>query len=210
MNKKVDIKIQKNTKTPDKKARKPVAGEELETDDIDKPDDEFQDIVKGSKLQEDLTRKRKKLIKLGSIAAGILFFGYVVYLLFVPYKGGMNFGVCRVFLERYITYPPTLKLNSFEEFSDSIRIWHMHVDAFGQDRMEPIQCWFRTDEQTGLLVLDKVTIKRREIPQDYVEEFNKSIPTIYAHPPDLTLPYPLSDKLENLYFEENSFVKPIL
>lgn len=188
--------------------------DEPETRKEEKPpapeDEEIETVVRKSRVQESKQKKKKSLMVRSGIAAVILLLGYFIYGLFTPYKGGIHFGICKTFLERYVTFPSTLTLNSFEEFSDSIRIWHMHIDAFGQYRMEPIQCWFSQDQATGYLKLDRVTIKRREIEPEVIEQFNKSIPSIYANPPDLTLPYPLSDDLKNLHYEHNSFVKPIL
>ena len=119
----------------------------------------------------------------------------------------MAFGICKVFTEMYVQFPTTLKFNSVEEFSTSVRIWYTHTDSFGEYIMEPIQCYYKADEQYGY-ILDKVTIRRREIDQKIVDDFNKTLPVIFANPPDLTLPVPPEDSLKNLQI--NLMSRPIL
>jgi hypothetical protein len=43
-----------------------------------------------------------------------------------------------------------------------------------------------------------------------VAAFNKTIPAILAYPPDLSIPPPLPDSLEDLTIETDKFRRPIL
>ena len=148
------------------------------------------------------------LFRSGVILGVIALLGYGIYLLFVPYKGTMAFGICKVFLELNTQYPQTLRLSTVEELGMSVRIWYTQTDSFGEYRLEPLQCYFKPDDTYGF-ILDKVTLSRREVDPLLVSEFNKSIPTILAHPPDLTLPIPLPDSLQDLQIDTNLFRKQI-
>ncbi len=159
------------------------------------------------KVEKDLLRKKR--IKMGSWGAGALALCYVVFLLFKPFEGGMPFGICKVFLEQRVRYPHELRLSTVEEFETSVRIWYTQVDAFGEYRMEPIQCYFKQDETFGF-VLDKVTVNRRELDQKIIDDFNRAFGAVLAVPIDLTLPTPLPDSLADLQFQFEKFIKPIL
>ena len=108
----------------------------------------------------------------------------------------MAFGICKVFLELNVRYPNTLRINTVEEIGTFVRIWYTQTDSFGEYRMEPIQCYYKPDEKLGF-ILDKVTVRRREVDPEKVNRFNKTIPIILQYPPDLTLPTPLPDSLNN-------------
>lgn len=149
-------------------------------------------------------QKRKRYL----IFAGLGLFCYVFYLLLIPYKGGLNYGVCKVFLELYVKYPETLSLSTVEDFGDSYRIWFTHIDEFGQYRLDNMQCFYRSDETTGF-ALERVSISRRPIDQDIVDAFNPSIPVIAKFPPDLTLPSPLPDSLRDIEILTNDFRRKI-
>lgn len=140
--------------------------------------------------------------------AGALVFCFLVYVLFIPSKGGMNYGMCKVFLELYSRYPDTLGLSSVEDFGDSYRIWFTETDAFGQYRLQQLQCFYRPDENTGF-ALQRVTIDRREIDQKIVEDFNRSIATVIAFPPDLTFPDPIPDTLRDVDIDTDKFRRKI-
>lgn len=151
--------------------------------------------------------RRKKRIRLAQ-GAGLLLFCYVAYLLFIPHKGGLNFGACKVFLELYVRYPDTLNLSTVEDFGDSYRIWFTEVDAFGQYKLEQMQCYYRPDDNTGF-ALKRVTVDRRDVDQKVVEDFNRSIPVITKFPPDLTLPLPIPDSLQDIQIDTDKFRRKI-
>lgn len=172
-------------------------------------DEKIEDAVAQSSIQKKKQLAKKKKIKRGATFGGIAVLAYIIYLLFVPYKGSMAFGICKVFLEMNVQYPEHLRYSTVEEFDMWVRIWYTQTDAYGQYRLEPIQCFFKPDERYGF-ILDKVTVRRREVDRKKVTEFNKTIPLIVANPPDLTLPTPLPDTLKNLRFDVNRYIRPIL
>ena len=158
------------------------------------------------KTQRDATRKtRLKQFGGGGLA---LLLAYGIYLLFIPYKGDLTFGVCKEYLELNTRYPTTLRLSSVEQFETSVRIWYSVTDGFGDYRLEPIQCYFRPDKKTGLAI-DHITVDRREEDPDKIAAFNRILIAVLKNPPDLTLPAPLPDSLEGLKLDASNFFRPL-
>lgn len=171
--------------------------------------DEYTKVVRQSRVQAEKQQQLKKKAILGIVGAIVLMIaGFFMYMM-TPYKGGMTYGICKVFLERALTFPSTLELKGVEDFGNSVRIWYMTIDSFGNNRMQPIQCYYQPDNGSGYLQIEKVQIRRRDVDQAIVDDFNKTIPAIYAYPPDLALPYTAEDALENLHYEVNQYRKPI-
>ena len=141
----------------------------------------------------------------GGIAFTIIaLFTWAGFYLFAPYKAGITYGICKTYLELNVQFPQDLRISTVDDLGSSVRIWYTQVDAFGEYRMESIHCHYRADEVTGA-ALDKITINRREVNPARVTEFNKILPVIINSPPDLTIPYPLPDSLENLQLETDRF-----
>lgn len=172
-------------------------------------EEQIEAAVARSALKGKRDQAKKKQFKMAAAGVGALLIAFSGYYLFKPYEGGMTFGICKVFLERSVRYPSHLILGSVEKFDTSVRIWYTQVDAFGEYRLEPIQCYYKPDDTQGY-ILEKITINRRELDTQVVEEFNKVLPIIREYPPDLTIPYPLSDSLEDLQIDSTMFRKPIL
>ena len=89
-----------------------------------------------------------------------------------------------------------------------MRIWYSRLDAFGEYRMEAIQCYFKPDPAYGYKV-DRITINRRDIDTAAIERFNKSLPTVLENMPDLTLPSDFPDNIGSLKFDTDLFRKQI-
>lgn len=173
--------------------------------------------VTASTIKQQRARRKKKMRKYGLITGGGLIFFYLVYLLFVPYKGEMTYGVCKTFLELNVPYPDHVRLNSVDDMGAVVRIWYTQIDSFGEYRMESMTCTYRgaTDADTAKyggkmpFVLDKVSIGRRDVDAFAVEQFNYAIPTVIAMKPDLVLPSPLPNNLQDLQTTSNKFRKPL-
>lgn len=153
------------------------------------------------------SQKRRRRIRAAQ-GAGFLLLCYIFYLLFIPFTGGMNFGACKVFLELYVRYPQSLNLSTVEDFGESYRIWFTETDAFGQYRLQQIQCFYRPDETTGFAI-DRVAIDRRDVDQKIVEDFNRSLPVVLAFPPDLTYPKAIPDSLSDIEIDTDKFRRKI-
>ncbi|MCB1530349.1 MAG: hypothetical protein H6853_01135 [Rhodospirillales bacterium] len=134
--------------------------------------------------------------------AGIAAFVLLIILLSLfscdPPKGSILYGVCGAFLEQNVAYPETIRHESVEQYPRATRINFTSIDAFGQYKMEMIECSFTQDDAGGLMI-EKVFFNRREVDSDIIKKFNISIPSIIAAEPDLTLPPPAEDMLEGLY-----------
>jgi len=170
--------------------------------------DEFENIVENSKLHNLEAEKRKKLFRNVLIIVCIGLFGWLVQWLLKPFEADMRFGFCRVFLEQNVQYPDRLVLSTVEERRNFVRIWYMQTDAFGQERLENIECHHGYDDERGYFI-DKIEVNRQEIDPESVERFNASLSTIMAYPPDLTYPTRLRDALGNIDIQTYLFRKPI-
>jgi len=193
----------------ERKALKEKARQEEASRKVEPTKDEIEAALANSKLAEAQKAKRKRMFKGGSALIGLALLGWLVNYMFAPYKAGVTYGICKTFLELNLQFPQDLRVSTVDDFGDYVRIWYTQVDAFGEYRMENIQCHFRADEVTGAAV-EKITINRREVDPARVEKFNVILPVILENPPDLTIPYPLPDSLDNLQIDTNMFRKPIL
>lgn len=151
----------------------------------------------------------------------ILTYGFIgfVFLLIVillfscgPRKGTMQYGICKSFLELVLPYPHTIKSNIVEQYSSAVRIYFTHTDAFGEYRLNMIECAFANDEFTGqgfvkdiifdnfldIAEIEPIKGNRYKVKQEILDEFNVSIPAIAASEPDLTLPPRMPDTLRGL------------
>ncbi len=167
-------------------------------------------------LKEQQALKKKKIRKWALISGTVAFLSGGIWYLLLPYKGGITYGVCKVFLESYLQYPQSLRISTVDDFGASVRVWFTQVDSFGEYRLEPMQCFYRAATEEDVVkygnsnfILEKVTIRRREINQETVDQFNTAIPGIVANPPDLTLPMPIPDSLKDIQLDFERFRTPI-
>ena len=153
-------------------------------------------------------QKKKKDVRIFWIAGiGIALLGLLVFL-YKP-QATIHYGVCKVYLELNEPYPEKIKYLSLEDFGDSIRIIYRKIDPFGTVSVNIASCTYLIEDGVVTPYLTAVDIngknKSYEMEkQERIEAFNKSVPTIEAYPPDLTIPYfPLEDISEyrNLYNE---------
>lgn len=147
-------------------------------------------------------KKRKWAIIFGVI--GLLYF--LIQWGLEPPKSSIEYGICKTFLELQLSYPTTLHVNELNVLSDgSYRLWFSQVDSFGTRRADMFQCFFGLDAETGQLKIAKVRMGAVFIDQQKIEYFNHTIPALIANPPDLTWPYPLSNNIAHLKFDESAF-----
>lgn len=137
-----------------------------------------------------LTRYWKIVVPLFIIGLSLF-----IWTLLQPKKGTAYFGVCNTFLEMQVRYPQTIKLTSVEWIERSLRIYFTHIDAYGENHSEMFECLFNAK---GDLTLLEARRNRIALPSEKVKDFNKTIPIVLMAKPDLTLPDPLPDDLENL------------
>ncbi len=188
----------------ERKALKEKAKAEAAAKKVEPTQDEIEAALATSKLANAQKVKRKRIFKGGGALVGLALFGWLVNYMFTPYRAGITFGICKTFLELNLQFPQDMRISTVDDFGEYVRIWYTQLDAFGEYRMENIQCHFRADEVTGAAI-DKITINRREVDPERITKFNKILPVILASPPDLTIPYPLPDSLESLQIDTNAF-----
>jgi hypothetical protein len=168
---------------------------------------------KKTETKEERNKKRKKMIFRGGIGGVVLLIFGGLYMLSFPQQGTMAYGLCKTFLELNVRYPGTLHLSEVEMFTTSARIWYAQVDSFGEYRLEPIQCYFKPDETEQVpFVMEKAyysTTDLRPVEPKKIAEFNRSLPVLFANPPNLDLPWKLPDSLGDLKFETDKFRKQI-
>lgn len=163
-----------------------------------------------SKLAEKKKARRKQNIKKVAIGAFIILIIYAGYILFKPFKQGMTYGICKVFIQLYVPFPYTIHYSEVIDKGSSIRIWFSHMDAYGDYQLQRMDCFYEADPETGFAKMGRATIDRREINPDIIRKFNKSLSVIMAYPPDLIYPDPLPRSLNDLQFDFNAYRMQIL
>jgi hypothetical protein len=147
----------------------------------------------------DKPQKKKKKLSGKKIAAGIVLalFSFILYIGLQPVTGTINFGICRVFAERNLVYPSTMRVVGVQERPQDVRLDVASLNQFGESMVTQVACNFHTDA-AKLHRLSSATINRRKVPDREVEIFNTIIPYILANPPSLALPAPIPDNLADL------------
>lgn len=143
--------------------------------------------------------QKKKKVSGKQIAIGIavVLVSYVLYLGFQPLTGTINFGICRVFAERTLIYPSTMRVVAVQDRPQDVRLDVVSLNQFGESMVTQVTCNFHTDA-ANLHKLSGVLINRRKVPDREVAIFNTTIPFILANPPSLVLPPPVPVALVDL------------
>ncbi len=146
--------------------------------------------------------RRKKILSWGG---GVFLFLVIVYAAFAPRMGSLQYGICKVLVERNEPFPSEIKIFQVEDYDNIVRLYYSSIGTFGEHRSNIIECSFKMDAEGNVLYdLDKVNLngKRKydiEKPE-YIAQFNMGVPAIVANPPDLVLPWQDLDNLK-LYWE---------
>ncbi len=132
------------------------------------------------------------------IGIGVGILALVLYIGLKPLQGTIKFGICRVFVERTVAYPPTLRILAVQERPQDVRIDYTSLNEFGESVVKQATCTFRPDPANPNL-LSGVVIAGRKAPARDVAIFNTTIPFIMANPPSLILPLPMPVDLSDLW-----------
>ncbi|MFA5593046.1 MAG: hypothetical protein WC989_07015 [Micavibrio sp.] len=137
-------------------------------------------------------RKKKQILYGGAALACLL----LVLMMFScqPARGSMAYGICSVFLEMNVDYPQTIQHTDYEGSYTAVRIYFTNTDAFGEFKLEMIECTFGPDEAMGMK-LTQVARNRRPVEPAKVEAFNRILPVIMASDPYRVLPPNWENKL---------------
>jgi hypothetical protein len=161
--------------------------------------DEQKSTSEKSAASASSVKRKKKLTLYGG--AGILLValavaGFFWYVFYAPRYGTIHYGICKVFAERQISFPSTMTVRDVEYYRNRLRVYVTHIDAAGQYRYDGFECAFNLP---GFEIIS-ARLNRDPLPQQNVNEFNKTINVILANPPDLEVPRPLRDSsLQDLW-----------
>jgi hypothetical protein len=139
---------------------------------------------------------------LALVGAGYLWMTYSL----TPPKGNNLYGICRVYIERHLQFPDTLRIIQFEQRIPEgenpnkprrieIDITFSNVDGFGQNMLNTITCGFRTEDKLiGTpwqgLVLERVLFEGR-IDHGWADAY---------YPADKKIPRASDDRSEDLEY----------
>lgn len=143
--------------------------------------------------------KKKKTLSGKKIAIGgiVALVSFVLYLGFQPLTGTINFGICRVFAERSVVYPTTIRVVAVQERPQDVRLDIVSLNQFGESMVTQVSCDFHTDAANAHKIAS-ASINRRKVPDRDIAIFNTTIPYILANPPSLVLPAPIPEALVDL------------
>lgn len=159
-----------------------------------------------------LTQREARIAKLKLIRNIVLGVGAVIIFLLwfgmQPLRAGINYGICRSYVEKIIPYPKTFKITQYYEITrensilrrrtsgSTIRIFYTHIDPYGGTRSDMIECRGEVDPVNGYNMAE-IKINRKGIDEEALAKFNETIPGILAGKPNLIIPRP--PKSDDLY-----------
>lgn len=151
--------------------------------------------VSGKKSRPKRSKKKKTLYALLGLAA---FVALIIWWAQQPLRGGPVMALCRVFAEKQLKYPQTLKLTTVDWFGDSTRLYYTFVGPFGENRSSMIDCRYQIDPTTNVVSFYSIKIDKNDMRQDQVDAFNKTIPYLMRHKMNNIIPPPYEDDLYEL------------
>lgn len=129
-------------------------------------------------------RKSKRKIYIGAAVAVL---GLLIFVGLQPLTGTIKYGICRIFVEKKLTFPSEMNIVSVEERLQDVRMEYSIINEYGEYIVETITCVFQPHPDT-IWTLSEVTLNRQKLPPESLIPFNATIPFIIANPPSLVLP----------------------
>lgn len=146
-------------------------------------------------------RKRKRnalrlpLWGWGTIGA-VLIGGLLGIYMNMPEHASWRYGACKVFLERYVRFPDTLKVIAGWESQASTGIAFTDMNPFGAEQIRIFECYF--SNTNGEITLSKITLDRKPIADEIFKNYSTLLPLLAAIETDTALPPPTPSALEDL------------
>lgn len=118
--------------------------------------------------------------------------------------GGWRYGVCKVFLDLYVRYPESLRVNDVLEGPTSARIGYSSANTFGSMEVHDMECTYSREDNgqvrmSGVVLDPGSKYLRKRIDDERVKSFSNSVfgrsNWIISQEMDLTLPKPLPARL---------------
>ena len=109
-----------------------------------------------------MAKDNQDMILIGGavIVLGLLYFAYT--LIFPSQRvGTWRYGICRVFLEQYSTYPTELKVLTAAEKQSSVQMGYITTNSFGTQQSELMECFYKMTQRGP--IIDRVTIDRKPL-----------------------------------------------
>lgn len=122
--------------------------------------------------------------------------GAVGYVYNLPQHAGWRYGACKVFLEQYVRYPPTIEIQTGGETRNSAVISFSDINPFGAQQIRVFECHY--SQGPSGTVLSRVTIDRKALPDEQVKKFNEQLGILAGQELDTALPKDLPEDLEDL------------
>lgn len=143
-------------------------------------------------------RKENKKKQVKRIIGGVIaFFAFLIWFGLQPLVAGVDYGICRTYLEVHLKYPTSLNITQYDEFGKSLRIFYTYHDPFGNRRSEMIECIMNPHPTNGYVV-ETININRTPIDDEKLKLFNQSIPAILLAEPNRIIPRDPGKDLANL------------
>lgn len=124
--------------------------------------------------------------------------GYGTYEYTRPPNGTWRYGICRSFIELYVRYPQTIRIEDVYEKPTYTRIELNYLNAHGSRPTRIFRCDYQQQPGKGISVKE-IRIDRKLIDQKEVDQFNVVFPQLMADPElNRTLPLPFDGTFEGL------------
>lgn len=134
------------------------------------------------------------------VLGGLILVTAIVVWGMMPRKGTVYYGACKTYVELHMHFPHTMEILNVVERGPEVRIQYNQIDAYGQFTFNEVVCKFKSNDQ-GNIVLDSVNLNRgTQYPMEKdnkIAQFNEVIDIVLKKPPDLTLPPPMPQNIEN-------------
>ena len=124
--------------------------------------------------------------------------GYGIYEYTRPPKGTWRYGVCRSFVELYLRYPQTIRIEDVTERSTYAKLELNYLNAQGSRPTRIFRCDYEQKSGKGVLIKE-IRIDRKLVEQGTIDSFNIVVPQLIADPElNTTLPLPFDGTFEGL------------
>ncbi len=161
------------------------------------------EAIKQQRLEARRKRDKKRKTVKRSIYGFLAFLAFIIWYGFQPLTAGMEFGICRTFVESRMTFPQTMKIVNYDQFGDSHRVFYTYTNPYGYHRSEMIECVITQDSNRNYVVQD-IRLQRgrarESVDRQIVARFQEQVPGIVKYKPNRIIPaLPRDDALIHLW-----------
>jgi hypothetical protein len=100
------------------------------------------------------------------IIGGLIVVILIIFFMITSFSDGKRtgtwkYGLCKVFLEQYASYPPSLEILTAREKQSSAQIGYLMTNAYGAQKSELMECFYDISPQG--ITMARVTVDRRSL-----------------------------------------------